>query len=952
MSATPSSVRSKEFPKQLQLPAFEEEILAFWEETKAFEVSIERRSTSKPYNFYDGPPFATGLPHYGHLLASTIKDVIPRYKTMQGFKVERVWGWDCHGIPIENMIENELELKGGRKGIEALGIDKFNQACRASILKFDKEWQQMISRLGRWVDFKHSYKTMDRGFMESVWWGFAQMYQKELVYQGRKVILYCPRCETPLSNFEIAMDNSYKDVTEPTAIVSFRLKNSQDLDSSTPTSLLAWTTTPWTLLGNVAVAVSPTTQYVCVQTEKKRFWLAEERVSAVFSKDLKELTIVDRKQGSELVGLEYEPLYRFEDYDTPVYQVLAGEFVTTEEGTGLVHISPVYGEDDYALVKKHEFPVPDVLDEQGKFLPIFEPIAGQFYKKGNQWILEDLESRGLLFSSPDHTHSYPYCYRCSTPLYYNAVPAWFIDVQKIKSRLIEENEKIAWYPNFLKHGRFLHGLENAPDWNISRSRFWGTPMPIWVSSTGKRRVISSIQELRDWAVNPELVGDLADIHREFIDDLEIWVDDEKTEKGRRIPEVFDCWVESGSMPFAALHYPFENKESFEQSYPADFISEYIAQTRAWFYTLHVISVGLFDQPSFLNVVATGTILAEDGTKMSKSKKNFPDPKLLISKYGVDPIRLYLMSSPVMRADNFNFSEQQVAEIRNKVFGVLWNTVAFFKMYKETPFESSPLVVSEQMHVLDRWLVSRISTLVAKVTTSMDQYDVVTAARALVGFVSELSTWYLRLSRDRLRTPNSPSLQVFGEALKILAQLFAPITPFVSEMIYQQLMGLDAGSVHHTDWPSGWDSFQDLELEKNMSLIRRLVEQGHAIRKAESLRVRQPLASASITASQTLSDELLKIFRQEVNIEQTTLEVKQDAQPSLEIDTKLTPELLEKGEMRDVIRQIQDLRKDAKVPFDALVVVEISSWPERYEEEIKSKTLTKELIRGSTPRIVE
>ncbi|HEX7018347.1 MAG TPA: isoleucine--tRNA ligase, partial [Patescibacteria group bacterium] len=725
-----------DFSHQPDLPKLEEETLKFWQETNAFEKSVEMRDKDKAYVFYDGPPFATGMPHYGHLLASTTKDVIPRYWTMKGYRVERVWGWDCHGLPIENMIEQKLEIKGGKKGIEELGIDKFNQACRLEVLRLDQEWEKIIGRLGRWVDFKHNYKTMDKTFMESVWWGFKQLVDKDLTYEGRKIVLFCPRCSTPLSNFEIAMDNSYKDVEDNSVYVKFKVSSKGEAAAEANEYLVAWTTTPWTLPGNVALAVDPEARYSQVKVGDELLWLASARLKATLQDTKYE--IVNEVQGKELVGWEYQPLFDYFGETTEKgWYVLPGNFVSLDDGTGIVHTAALFGEDDYALAQQYDLPLVPTLNDEGKFLPFVELVAGQFYKKAEQPIMEDLEGRNLLLRKEKITHSYPFCYRCGTPLYYNAVPAWFINVQKLKDELIAQNEHINWYPEHLKHGRFGKGLENAPDWNISRSRYWGTPMPVWMGE-GQQRVVGSIEELKEWAVNPSQVEKLTDIHREFLDDIEVWVDDAKTIKGRRIPEVFDCWVESGSMPFAAIHYPFENKAFFEKNYPAQFVSEYIAQTRAWFYTMHVISVGIFGKHPFENVLTTGTILAEDGSKMSKSKKNYPDPMVLIDKYGVDSLRLYLMSSTVMKGENLNFSEKEVADMRRKVFVIWWNVFAFYQQYADTTtdFRNPPL---EPAHVMDKWLLSRVNHLVKDVTEYMDHYDVVRTSRVLIEFVDELST---------------------------------------------------------------------------------------------------------------------------------------------------------------------------------------------------------------------
>lgn len=925
---TKTTLKVDSFTSALNHAAHEEEVLKFWDETKAFEKSVKERPSSKPYVFYDGPPFATGLPHYGHLLASTAKDVVPRYWTMKGYKVERTWGWDCHGVPIENMIEGELGLKGGKKGIEELGIDKFNAACRASILRYDKEWQVTIRRLGRWVDFENSYKTMDKTFMESVWWAFKTLYEKDLVYQGRKVVLYCPRCSTPLSNFEIAMDNSYKDVESHSVYVKFKVKGTMN------EYFVAWTTTPWTLPGNVGLAVNPTATYVQVESDQgDLLWFAQD----LAPKDLK---INKQVQGSELVGLTYEPLFSYLPVgDTKSFVVCAADFVSLEDGTGIVHTAAIYGEDDYQLALKEGLPTIPMLDDQGKFLDFVTPLAGQFYTKTQTWIIEDLTSRGLMYRSEMTSHSYPFCYRCGTALYYNAIPAWFINIQKIKPELTKQNQDINWYPGFLKKGRFGKGLETAPDWNISRSRYWGTPMPIWVGDkTGKIRVIGSTAELAQWSTGK--LPPLTDIHREFIDDIKVYVDDDKTEVGTRIPDVFDCWIESGSMPFASQHYPFEDKGAFESRYPAQYIVEYIAQTRAWFYTLHVMSVALFGKPAFENAVTTGTILAEDGSKMSKSKKNYPDPTLLIDKYGVDSLRLYLMSSVVMKADNLSFSESSVDDIRKNVMNIWWNIFAFYTSAVPASLNIYHLE-SSISHVLDRWLLSKIEGLTKTVTQHMDAYDVVQASRPLMAFAKEFSTWYLRLSRDRLRS--SPESQaVLGFALKRYCLLMAPFAPFMAERIYQNLPNpLD--SIHLENWPEPNTTKIDLELESAMLSVMQIVEKGHAARKEASVRLRQPLASMTITTSEVISSDLQDLIKEELNVKE--VKVTAGEKLSVELDLNLTPGLIDEGTARDLMRDIQGARKKLGLSQTDLVSVELPSWPQAWTEEIKKKVGATELKLG-------
>lgn len=932
-------------PKLTQLPAqpnfakLEEEILEYWQKTKAFERSVENRSAEKSYVFYDGPPFATGLPHYGHLLGSTSKDVIPRYWTMKGYRVERVWGWDCHGLPIEHMIEKQLGIQGGKKGIEELGIDKFNQACRSEVMQLDTEWEKIIARLGRWVDFKNNYKTMDTSYMESVWWGFKQLFDKGLIYEGRKVVMYCPRCSTPLSNFEIAMDNSYEDTKDHSVTLKFQLIDSKN------EFFLAWTTTPWTLPGNVGLAVKPDAQYTQVAHEKELYWVAEDLVEAVF-KD-REYSVVKTVAGTELVGKHYLPLFEYVRSDKPnAWSVLAGDFVSLTDGTGIVHTAALFGEDDYALALKHDLPLVPTLDDEGKFLPFVELVAGKFYKSAEKVVMSDLTAKNLVFRQETIVHSYPFCYRCSTPLYYNAVPAWFIDVQKLKKDLLAQNEHMNWFPEHLKEGRFGKGLETAPDWNISRSRYWGTPMPVWMSEDKKQsRVIGSLEELQQWATDPEKVAHITDIHREFLDDVTVFVDDAKTVVGKRIPEVFDCWVESGSMPFASIHYPFENKEQFEKSYPAQFVSEYIAQTRAWFYTMHVLSVGIFGKHAVDNTLTTGTILAEDGTKMSKSKKNYPDPLVLINTYGVDSLRLYLMSSPVMKSENLSFSEKEVADIRKKVFLIWWNMLAFYKLYsadvelKDLDAVEKKLDLSDTM---DAWIMSKLHTLIAQTTQQMDEYAVTKASREMMDFVNELSTWYLRRSRERLKEAGNPSVQVFGVVLARLAQLFAPFTPFFSELVWHNMVD-ESSSIHHSDWPKSNPKYQNAELETQIAEIRKIVEKAHALRSDGGIKVRQPLAKVTCFAPiPEPSEQVLAVLADEINVKAVVWHYSPENIRVL-LDTTVTPELATEGEARELIRSIQKLRKQAGLSMSDVATVVAPAWPKAWQEHIERKTSSKLVV---------
>ena len=981
----------KQMPLRPNLAELEESVLEYWQKNKSFEKSVEMRDKSKSYVFYDGPPFATGLPHYGHLLGSTSKDVVPRYWTMKGYRVERVWGWDCHGLPIENMIEKQLDIKGGKKGIEALGIDKFNQACRTEVLRLDGAWKTIIDRLGRWVDFENNYKTMDTTYMESVWWGFKKLVDKDLVYQGKKIVMYCPRCSTPLSNFEIAMDNSYENVEDFSVYVKFKLVENDLTTTNKNEYFVAWTTTPWTLPGNVGLAVNSDADYVQVEykAEDKKtselLWVAKDLFKKVFEltpNNNNSYKVIKTVKGSELVGKHYQPLFDYVNPNTVgaknkpnAWSILDANFVSMEDGTGIVHTAAIFGEDDYALALEKDLPLVPTLSDEGKFLPFVEIVAGKFYKSAEKTINEELTKRGLMFKEGKITHSYPFCYRCSTPLYYNAVPAWYINVQKLKNDLIKQNEKINWYPEYLKEGRFGKGLETAPDWNISRSRYWGTPMPVWISKDKVKkvnceareaglghgearegtlgykeiRVIGSIEELKKWADDPKQVKNLTDIHREFLDDLEVWIDDDKTVKGTRIPEVFDCWVESGSMPFASKHYPFENKAEFEQTYPAQFVSEYIAQTRAWFYTMHVISVGIFGKNAVENTLTTGTILAEDGNKMSKSKKNYPDPMLLINEYGVDSLRLYLMSSTVMKAENLNFSEREVSDIRKKVFLIWWNMFAFYKLYSSKNSKISLIETPISDDVMDKWILSRLNTLIQDVTEYMDNYNLNKASRELMNFVDELSTWYLRTSRVRLRNISSPSLSIFGYVLVKLAQLFAPITPFFSETMWHNLVD-DKTSVHHTDWPVANKNLIHKALEEKMINVRKVVEKTLSLRSEARIKVRQPLAKLTcFVTGDSPKENLLEVLACEVNVKE--IEWKRTTETlRVILDTDLTDELKSEGEARELMRNIQKLRKKAGLQVNDTVTIEVPEWPKEWQVRIEKKTGSK-LVKGNELKIV-
>ena len=912
------------------IPQKEQEILEFWNKEQIFQKSLDKESPQGDYVFYDGPPFATGLPHYGHLLSSIIKDVVPRYYTMRGYHVRRRWGWDCHGLPIENLVEKKLKVSG-KKQIEAFGVDTFNDACRAEVLTYTTAWKDIIGRIGRWVEFDDSYKTMDNTYMESVWWALKQLWDKELIYEGKKVLLFCPHCETPVSKFEVAMDNSYHDVTEMAVFVKFKLHAGQrigDWSTDDATYMLAWTTTPWTLPGNVALAVSDTVDYVLIEHEGEKYILARERLNDGIGGTPR---VVQEWKGSDLISLTYEPLY-----DVPqvvasgkrAHYVTAADFVTTDDGTGIVHTAVVYGEDDYNLGVRIDLPMVPLLNTQGKFTDKAPELVREMnFKEADEIVILDLQQRGLLYKQEPFTHSYPHCWRCESPLFYNAIDAWFVNIQKIKKRLLELNENINWYPEHLKHGRFKNNVENAPDWNISRNRYWATALPFWKcddENCGNTICIGSVAELKDKATNfsevypSDQIAEV-DLHKHLIDKIIL-----KCEKcggtSHRVPEVIDCWVESGSMPFAEYHYPFENKETFESRFPGQYIAEYIAQTRAWFYYMHVMGVALFDKAAFQNVVSTGTIMAGDGTKMSKSKKNFPDPWDVVNKYGADALRFYLMNSVVMQAENLDFDEKHVREIYNKVVNTLYNVTSFYKLYEKGGDASAT-----SNHVLDQWIMSLLHRTLAEVTTAMDGYDMVAATRSIEALVQELSTWYVRRRRDRFKGADRGSaIATLRTALTTTAQIVAPFLPFTAEYIWKEVG--EESSVHMASWPQSNNALIREELMDQMTVLRELVERAHALRSAAGAKVRQPLATLEVTTN--LSDELRMILAEEVNVKEVNVVavvgvgegIVTDEAKSVALHTALTDALKQGGMLRELVRTTNALRKEKNLqPSDTIEI---------------------------------
>ncbi len=847
----------------------EERVLAFWAHHDIFHKSLKNRAEAEHFSFYDGPPFATGLPHYGHILAGTIKDAVARYKTMQGFSVPRRFGWDCHGLPVENEIEKSHNLSGALQ-IEAYGIDKFNEECRKIVLRYTSEWKKTVLRMGRWVEFDKTYHTMDISFMESVWWVFSEIWNKGLVYEGFKVMHYSPKLGTPISNFEANLN--YREVDDPSLTVKFELSDCKEY-------LLVWTTTPWTLPSNLGLAISPKLEYVKIRESEKGevYILAKNRLAVYFSEGTYE--VLDTFLGDALFGKSYKPLMPYFQGHKNAFVVLKGDFVATGEGTGVVHMAPAFGEDDFFVCKEAGIEIVCPIDVNCQFNSEVPDYKGVFVKDADKDIIKRLKNEGKVFKHQTIRHRYPFCWRTDLPLIYRAVSTWFIAVEKIKDKIVANNELIHWVPDHIKSGRFGKWLENARDWAVSRNRYWGTPLPIWRSEDGDMIVISSVKELE------ERTGQkVVDLHRHFIDHL-TFVENGKTYK--RVSEVFDCWFESGSMPYAQNHYPFENADETMREFPADFIAEGLDQTRGWFYTLTVIASALFDQPAFLNVIVNGIVLAEDGHKMSKRLKNYPDPEIVIDKYGSDAIRLYLLNSPVVRADDVNFSEAGVEGVLKQVLLPLWNSYLFLATYAEI-YEWIPTAdnFDRPKADIDRWILSRLQKLIEDVTTAMDAYQLDAAVIPLVGFVDELTNWYIRRSRTRFWVEENSedrrqAFETLYTVILALSKLAAPIMPFITDAIYQELKRKDAlESIHMTDFPKVDEYLRDIELEEEMKYTQDVVNSGHALRKEHQIKVRQPLKKAHIISSDSVLLEGLKrhehLIREELNVKELEFHIDETA----------------------------------------------------------------------------
>jgi len=904
---------------------YEKDLMQQWKKNKTFEKSIEQRSKDNSYVFYDGPPFITGVPHHGTLLSSIVKDAVPRYQTMKGKRVERVWGWDTHGLPAENFVEKKLGITDRHEIGNKISLADYITTARESMIQTGGLWENTIDRIGRWVDFKGAYKTMDKDYMESVWWAFKQLYEKGKIYEGEKVLMYDTKWATPLSKAEVTMDaGAYQVVTDPSVYVKFKLTGENKY-------MLAWTTTPWTLPGNTALAVNKDFDYVEVRIDSEQFIVAKDLVQKVFTNEKHqplEYEVARTFKDQELVGKSYEPL--FEDRGGNAHKIWAADYVTTDSGTGIVHLAPAYGEEDFELAKINNIPVVHVLDDYGIYTE--SEWKGENVWEINKTIAKTLKEQGMVWKIDYIQHEYPHNLRNGNRLMYRAHPSWFMDIDGQRTQMLEQNtENINWFPAHIKHGRFENTVKTAPDWNLSRDRFWATAMPVWkgIDSDGKEhmKVIGSYSELK------ELSGvELEDYHRPWVDDITFTIDDVEY---KRIDKVIDCWFESGSMPFAQFHYPFENKEKFEENYPGDFIVEYVGQVRAWFYYVHAVNVGLFGKNAFKNVITTGTLAGNDGRKMSKSYGNFTDPNELMDQYSADSLRFLLLSSPVLNGEDFSLQDKDVNDVARKL-SMVWNMYDFFTMYAEVdgwefdPNKASTLNPADVHNPLDKWIISRVHQLNEHVTQHMDAYNLPVAMSEFLPFIEDASNWYVRRSRRRFWKSDDDAdktiaYQTLHYVLLKLAVILAPFTPFLSEELYQKLGGGNE-SVHLLDWPTNY-SADELVL-KEMETVREYVNQALSIRAKERVKIRQPLASVTVpTVGEFVNFE--DILTEELNVKKVI------HGKELSLDLTLTPELKREGLMREVIRHVQAARKNAGLNVDDRITLSLIVQSSDTATELKS-----------------
>lgn len=922
---------------------YENELVKYWKENKIFEESVDKNPKDNSYVFYDGPPFITGEPHHGTLLSSIVKDVVPRFWTMQGKRVERRWGWDCHGLPAEVFTEKKLGIKDRRDIGTKISLEEYITTCRDNMVQTGSLWEDTIDRIGRWVDFKGAYKTMDNEYMESVWWAFKTLYEKGKIYEGEKVLMYCTRDATPLAKAEIAMDNSYQDDTDPSVYVKFKLETDESPFFTKVTKgkqqnvyLVAWTTTPWTLPSNSAIAVNKTIKYTEISYNDEVLIMADSLVEKVMT-DEKHAPLEYKKMhtffGEELVGLSYEQPFGLELDDSNAFKVWHADFVNEEDGTGIAHQSPAYGEDDYVMAKENDIPWVMSTDENGIFT--LGRWKGQNVWEVNKQIAKDLLADGIVLKIDYITHSYPHCHRCNTKLMYRAVPSWFMDIDGQKTDMLKHNADISWHPDHIKHGRFEKTIESAPDWNLSRDRFWATAMPIWkgIDDNGEElvKVIGSYEELE------KLSGKkLDDYHRPWVDDITFTIDGVEY---TRIEKVMDSWFEAGSMPFAQFHYPFENVQKFEDNSPSDFIVEYVGQVRAWFYYMHALSVGLFDTKAFTNVIVTGTLAGNDGRKMSKSYGNYTDPNELMDEYSADSLRFLLLSSPLMNGEDFTLIDKDVEDISRKL-AMIWNVYDFFTLYAEVDKWEWDGVLKVNLegeeNVLDTWILSKIHSLINDVEKATKEYDLQSAVRYILPFVDDLSNWYVRRSRKRFwKSDQAQDKQNAYKTLHyILVQLshvLAPFVPFMADELFRNLTGQK--SVHLQSWPAS--GHVNNQVVREMDAVREVVNDGLSQRAKAQLKTRQPLSKITVTGGVDLgprSEPYLEVLREELNVK--SVNWSQSGDYSAELDVNLDDELIAEGIAREVVRFVQQARKDAELQVDDRIVLVLQTSSELLNKAIK------------------
>jgi len=892
---------------KVHFPTMEEAVLAFWDQKQIFQRSMEQRHGREEFVFYDGPPFATGLPHYGHIVPGTIKDIIPRYQTMKGKFVERRFGWDCHGLPVENIVEKELGLNS-RHEIEEYGIAKFNEACRSAVLRYTEQWRQIMSRAGRWVDFDNDYKTMDPDYMESIWWVMKELWTKELLYEGHYILPYCPRCATVLSLHELNL-GGYKDVHDPAVTIKFRLQDEPH------TSFLAWTTTPWTLPSNLALCLGPQIDYVKIQDGDEYFILAKGRLGSYY-KDADAVQILWTKKGSELGNISYQPLFSYfaSEAGNGAFRTFVGDHVTDSDGTGIVHTAPGFGEDDYRILKNTAITVLSPIDAECRFTDEVPDFTGRFVKDCDKDILDRLKGEGKLFKRDQILHAYPHCWRCSSPLIYRAISSWFVSVEKIKPRMLTHNNSINWVPSHIQQGRFGKWLENARDWAISRNRFWGNPLPIWrcdEEGCDQEICVGSRDELKELSgTRPD------DLHKHFVDQIS-WNCSCGKGTMRRIPEVLDCWFESGAMPYGQVHYPFENKKKFDAHFPADFINEGLDQTRGWFYTLHILGSALMDRPAFQNCIVSGLVLATDGKKMSKSLRNYSDPYEVMKKHGADALRLFLMSGPVTKADDLRYSDDGVQAVLRDVLLPLWNSYSFYVTYANLDKADPSGTLANPHNPLDGWILSEAERVTASVTELLDSYEISRAIDSLTGFLDLLNNWYIRRSRRRFwkgdtDTDKREAYDTLYQVLRRFVVLAAPFIPFITDEIWQNLRkDSDPESVHLADWPQADSRRRRTDLETKMTIARRAVVLGRSLRNSHNLKNRQPLKTVYLVTRNAEEKRMLRemedLIREELNVKEVLVQDNEEAlvEYSAKANFKVLGKLLG-GSMKTAAARIETL----------------------------------------------